>query len=277
MSSTAIHRRAAAALTPLLAALALTGCEDDRARADDAPAAASPSGEPMPQGDLPGWRQVFTDDFDRTELGEDWTAYHGQPGGDPYSHWEPDHVALVDGTLVLRGAERDGRWVTGGVSNWPVTQTYGRWEVRYRADASDEITYHFLLWPQAETWPPEIDFAEDTGGPRDKILAFLHYGAEDHTVERRLDGLDFTQWQTVGVQWSPGLIEYLVNGEVWATVASEGVPDEPMWLGLQSQAGGCERPGFAIACPQIGTPATANIEIDWVVVYTADATATGTR
>lgn len=242
-----------------------TACGSEVFSADN-----SSSGEPVPDDDLPGWTLVFTDDFDRDELGDDWTAYHGQPGGDPYSHWEPDHVELNDGKLVLRGYEADGRWVTGGVSNWPVTQTYGRWEVRYHADASDEITYHFLLWPQAEIWPPEIDFAEDTGGARERILAFLHYGEEDHTIERELDGVDFTEWNTVGVQWTPGRLDYLINGDIWATVTSDGVPDEPMWLGLQSQAGGCERPGFSIDCPQVGTPDHADIEIDWVAVYTAD-------
>lgn len=250
-----------------LALVLTTACSGEAFTLQD-----QPSREPVPEGDLPGWNLVFTDDFDRDELGDNWTTYHGQPGGDTFSHWEPDHVELEDGKLILRGFEVDDQWVTGGVSNWPITQTYGRWEVRYRADASDEITYHFLLWPQAEVWPPEIDFAEDTGGGRDRILAFLHYGEEDHTIERELTGIDFTTWNTVGVEWSPGRLDYLINGETWATVESDGVPDEPMWLGLQSQAGGCERPGFSIECPQVGTPEQADIEIDWVAVYTADDT-----
>ena len=29
----------------------------------DVPTAAAPSGKPMPVGDLPGWKQVFSDDF----------------------------------------------------------------------------------------------------------------------------------------------------------------------------------------------------------------------
>src|SRR5215218_2888682 len=41
------------------------------------------SGVPMPDGDLPGWRQVFTDDFDRSTLGPKWDVYTGQPDGDP--------------------------------------------------------------------------------------------------------------------------------------------------------------------------------------------------
>lgn len=236
----------------------------------------------MPTQDRDGWRLIFTDDFDRARLGDDWGAYRGSPGGDPYSRWDPSHVQLRDGRLVLRGYREGGRWVTGGVSNHPVTQTYGRWEVRFRADASDEITYHFLLWPQDERWPPEIDFAEDFGGPRDKVAAFVHYRNEDgnQKLQRTLptdQHRDFTRWQTVGVEWTAEEIRFLIDGEEWATVTARevgaGYPRGPMWLGLQAQAGGCQRQadwGFDNPCPVAGTPAEADVEIDWVAVYAPD-------
>ena len=232
---------------------------------------ATVSGVAPPEGDLPGWGLVFTDDFARTTLGPDFSAYSGKPGGDPYSVWNPDHVAVRDGLLILEGYRRDGVWTTGGVSNWPVSQTYGRWEVRFRAQPSDEVTYHFLLWPQSDGWPPEIDFAEDFGGRRDGLAAFLHYTADGaaQKVQRDLSGVDFTQWHTVGVEWSPGQVRFLLDGEVWSTVDSPEVPDEPMWLALQAQSGGCERKrdfGFP-ACPIVGVPDRAAIAIDWVAVY----------
>ncbi|MFY1634983.1 glycoside hydrolase family 16 protein [Solwaraspora sp. WMMB335] len=232
---------------------------------------ASVSGEPPPGDDLPGWKLVFTDDFGRQELGTDFTAYSGSPGGDTYSTWHPDHVGVRAGTLVLQGYRRDGTWTTGGVSNWPVSQVYGRWEVRFRADPSDEVTYHFLLWPRSDRWPPEIDFAEDFGGPRTGLSAFLHYRSEAgrQKARRDLTGVDFTQWHTVGVEWQPGQVRYLLDGEIWATIESAEVPDEPMWLALQAQSGGCERSreyGLA-ACPRVGTPDYAEIVVDWVAVY----------
>ncbi|MFY1652943.1 glycoside hydrolase family 16 protein [Solwaraspora sp. WMMB762] len=232
---------------------------------------ATVSGVPPPRGDLPGWELVLTDDFGRQELGANFTAYSGSPGGDPYSTWHPDHVSVREGTLVLEGYRRDGAWTTGGVSNWPVSQMYGRWEVRFRADPSDEITYHFLLWPKSDQWPPEIDFAEDFGGSRTGVSAFLHFRSESgrQKVQRDLSGVDFTAWHTVGVEWLPGQVRYLLDGEVWARVESAGVPDEPMWLALQAQSGGCERSseyGLA-ACPKAGTPDRAEIVVDWIAVY----------
>lgn len=242
-------------------------------------AAATRGGGPsssVPDDDPPGWRLVFADDFDRAELGPDWGPYQGSPGGDPYSHWEPSHVELADGVLRLRGYEEDGRWVTGGVANYTVAQTYGRWEVRFRADASDEVTYHLLLWPHDESWPPEIDFAEDFGGARESISAFVHYltGGERHRVQRDLpEAADFTSWRTVGVEWTPEEIRFLLDGAVWATVTRDeldgALPDVPMHLALQSQAGGCQRKaewGFG-DCPIAGIPDRADVEIDWVAVY----------
>jgi len=218
-----------------------------------------------PEGDV-----VFRDDFDRDELGRWWGPYEGQPGGDPHSWWEPEQVSLRDGRLVLTANERDGRWVTGGVSNASVAQTYGRWDVRFRADAADEITVHFLLWPLSEKWPPEIDFFENFGGSRDSALAFLHWleNGERRQTSRDLSGVDFTEWHTVAVEWRPGRVDFLLDGEVWDTISGDQVPDEPMWLGLQTQAGGCERAaeqGFEF-CPDVGTPEGAEVEIDWVEV-----------
>lgn len=110
----------------------------------------APTTGPTPPGADPARGVVFRDDFDRDELGSWWGSYSGQPGGDPDSRWEPEQVSLRDGSLVLRADERDGQWVTGGVSNASVARTFGRWDVRFRADAADEITVHFLLWPLSE-------------------------------------------------------------------------------------------------------------------------------
>ncbi|MDQ7903587.1 glycoside hydrolase family 16 protein [Phytohabitans sp. ZYX-F-186] len=260
-------------VVPLLLAALLASCTAAPAapQRPAAPGWPTVSGVAPPTGDLPGWDLRFTDDFGRTDLGSDYSTYSGRPGGDPYSVWHPDHVDLRDGILALDGYRRDGVWTTGGVSNWPVSQVYGRWEVRFRAQASDEITYHFLLWPRSDRWPPEIDFAEDFGGDRSGLAAFLHYleGGERRRIQRDLSAVDFTGWHTVGVEWLPGRVRYLVDGEVWATIESPGVPAEPMWLALQAQAGGCQRKrdfGFP-DCPVAGVPERASVAVDWVAVY----------
>jgi hypothetical protein len=253
------------ALFVALASAALTsGCVGSPVRFE--PSHAAP-----PIGDLPGWRQIFVDDFNSTSLSDRWGVYDGQPGGDPLSHWDPSRVATRDSQLLLEGYPEDGRWITGGVSNHTVAQTYGRWDVRFRIDPSDEIRFAILLWAQGGDWPPEIDFLEDGGGGRQTASGFVHYKtAGGRSQEQRTVAADFTQWQIVGVEWLPGKIAFTLNGRVWATVTGASVPSQPMWLAIQEQFAGCERRAAASSlagCPIAGTPERTALQVDWVTIY----------
>ncbi|MEE3850385.1 glycoside hydrolase family 16 protein [Gordonia sp. LSe1-13] len=239
-----------------------------------APGSVSGVGAPSSAG--PAWQQTFVDEFDRCALGDDWGTYSGSPGGNPVGEWDGSMVSVVDGTLRL-GAERTSSgWVTGGVSNYPVTQTYGRWEVRMRADRSADLSYHLLLWPKNEQWPPEIDFAESVSPERTEMSAFVHWkqDGENRKANADTDGR-FDQWHTVGVEWLPGLIRYLLDGEVWAEARSSTmVPSTPMWLGMQVEAGACERRedwGMSPCADDEPRPQSAAVEIDWVAVYRPSA------
>ncbi|MGW6692157.1 glycoside hydrolase family 16 protein [Rhodococcus sp. NPDC054953] len=232
-----------------------------------------PGGTPVPVGDLPGWKQIFTDEFDRCELGRQWSTYSGQPGGNPHGWWDGTMVQVYGGALNLLSERSGDGWVSGGVSNFPVTQQYGRWEIRMRADRSDDISYHMLLWPQREQWPPEIDFAESASGERTQLDAFLHWVGDDgNRKSHAIVTGDFSEWHTVGVEWGPGIIRYLLDGKVWAEAHSETmVPDEPMWLGLQAEAGACERRADWGIEPCSETdplrPDRVAVQVDWVTVY----------
>jgi len=263
----------------MVAGCAANGSGDVPNPATASPCAAenSPSGVESPVADEQGWTLRFTDDFNRCDLGEDWSAYTGQPGGNPNSRWDASMVTLDDGVLDLRASKQTDGWITGGVSNYPVTQQYGRWLVRMRADPSADVSYHMLLWPQNETWPPEIDFAESVSGDRSEMSAFLHWvdadGANAKT-NAEING-EFSQWHTVGVEWGPGIVRYLIDGKVWAQADSGTmVPDTPMWLALQAEAGACERRvdwGMS-PCTGVGElhPDELSVQIDWVAVYGAD-------
>lgn len=228
------------------------------------------SGVAPPVGDIPGWRQTFVDDFNGDSLSDRWGVYDGTPSGDPNSEWDSSHVDVRESQLILEGSEENGRWITGGVSNHTVAQTYGKWDVRFRIDASDEITVAFLLWPQGGQWPPEIDFMEDDGGLRQQASGFVHFvdGSGRGKIQRNVMA-DFTEWQTIGLEWGPGVVTYTLNGQPWGTVTGEVVPAQPMWLAMQTQSGGCARKAAYSEnlCPIAGTPDIANVYIDWVAIY----------
>lgn len=222
------------------------------------------------------WKREFVDTFDRCDLGDRWSTYSGSPGGNPVGRWDASMVRVHDGVLRLLGEKTTSGWVTGGVSNYPVTQTYGRWEVRMRATDSADLSYHMLLWPKDEQWPPEIDFAESIASRRDQMSAFVHWvdarnrDGDNKKAYAEVSG-DFGDWHTVGVEWLPGLIRYLLDGRVWAEVRDPVmVPSVPMWLGMQVEAGACERRadwGMATCSPDEPRPTRGQVEIDWVAVY----------
>lgn len=263
-------RRWVTLLSILVVVLAAGGWVLDRQLTAGSAVRAPVSGVAAPRGDIAGWRQTFVDDFEGDELSDQWGVYNGVPAGDPGSRWAPGHVQVKDSQLILAGYQEGGQLVTGGVSNHPVAQTYGKWEVRFRVDAADEMTIAFLLWPQGGSWPPEIDFFEDAGGTRQHASGFLHYRKADGRgkVQRSLTA-DFTQWQTVGIEWLPGRLNYTLNGRTWATLTGSDVPSQPMWMALQAQAGGClKRANYAeSACPSAGNPTQADVRVDWVSVY----------
>ena len=215
------------------------------------------------------WRLVFRDDFSSSSSLNSWWLYEGQPGGDPGGWWDPSHV-VVDGGLLHLKTYRDAgfgdRWVSGGLTNSRVLkQQYGKYLVRFRATVGYGVANIMLLWPVADHWPPEIDFAEDSGSSqtaRPKMSSFLHYGSSNSQIQREVYG-DFTQWHTMGVEWTPGQLVYTIDGKVWGTIKNKNVPKEKMELALQTQAGTCgDTP-----CPDSTTPSLVEMQVDWVEAY----------
>jgi beta-glucanase (GH16 family) len=216
------------------------------------------------------WRLVFFDGFRHGLKATRWARYSGQPAGDPGGWWAPSHVTVSQGVVSLqtyRDPRFGRRWVSGGISSAPaLKQTYGKYLVRMKMDPGKGVAAVALLWPVADRWPPEIDFAENGGATntRDHITATLHYGAGNNQIQRSVRR-DFTRWHTIGVKWTPGSLVYTLDGTRWAAISNSAVPAESMELDLQTQAGTC---GDVYApCPDSTTPAHVNVQIDWVAAY----------
>ena len=164
-----------------------------------------------------GWRQVFADDFHgRTLDSSKWRLYWGKPGGNPAGWFDPRHVTVSNGILVI-SAYRDrrdgGRRATGGLSSSPgLVQTYGNYLVRVGLDPGIGVGHAAPLMPANNSWPPEIDFSEDNGSGRTGTLATgtlatVHYGKHDTHRDAYLASANLTQWHTLGVEWTPGKLQ----------------------------------------------------------------------
>ncbi len=232
---------------------------------------------PMPSDPVPGWRQVFADDFVGSTLASrDWFAYSGQPAGDPAGWFDPKHVSLSDGELVIKGYSDPAdanKWATGGIQA-RVGQTYGKYLVRFRFDAGTGVAHAILLVPADHTWPPEVDFSEDNGGDKQTVTTTMHYRTPDsltHMIHNQVP-VDLTQWHTLGVEWMPGRLVYTLDGTDWATITNTYVSTIPMVLCIQTQAWASGNWEHGIDAT---TPANVNLYVDWVVVYAPDTTAGG--
>ncbi|WP_326553934.1 glycoside hydrolase family 16 protein [Micromonospora sp. NBC_01813] len=224
---------AAATVVAVVATVALAAAGGTLPSMAAVPTDCQPPGEPWPVG--------FVDDFDDATLGPNWSVYTGQPSSDPRTRWHRNQVTVRDGALVLSGQPRpdgSGLWFTGGVSNWRQARVYGRWDIRFRAPASPVLSYHFLLWPQAERWPPEIDIIEGFTETRQRAETFVHWVDPDGGGRRRAQftaQADFTQWRTASVVWTPDAVCFSVDGAPVGAVTGAAVPHEPMWLALQTE------------------------------------------
>ncbi len=217
---------------------------------------------------MPGWRVSHADDFGGTRLGSEWFAYSGQPEGDPGGYFSPNHVSVGHDMLTIgawKEPEQGNRYVTGGAAlTDDHAQTYGRYEIRFRMQRGQGISYALLLWPKSNDSPPEIDIAEDNGRLRDATYATLHPTIGGKALGRSVAG-DFTEWHTVGLQWTPGLLIFTLDGREWTRMTGAVVPSEPMDLALQSQSWFCGH-GWE-ACPDASTPPRVDLQIDWAVQY----------
>jgi hypothetical protein len=233
----------------------------------------SPSGVPMPVGDLPGWHQTFAEDFNGEDLSQRWFSYNGQPGGDPGGWFTASHVSQLDGNLVINASPTNTPngliYATGGISNAKsFSQTYGKFEVRYRMDDGWGINYAILLWPTDNSWPPEFNIAEDSGQGRQKITATAHWGGHgsSHQLDsQKLTGYNFADWHTVGLEWTPTGGSVQIDGKTWAQFPADEMPKIPMSLALQTQAWFCGSP--LLGCPDSRTPTNVNLQVDWAVAY----------
>jgi hypothetical protein len=133
-------------------------------------------------------------------------------------------------------------------------QTYGRYSVRFRAEPVSGFGLAFLLWPDSEKWPRdgEIDFPE--GELSGTIKAVAHHADVRGTTDPFRLTATFTDWHVATVEWRPGAVTFLLDGEVVGT-STTAVPSRSMHWVLQTGSDGPNPPDPA---------ARARIEIDWL-------------
>lgn len=238
--------------------------------------APSPSGEAMPVGDLPGWHQVFADDFTtNVPLGSfpgsaynaRWSMYPdgardtaGQQGSP--SRYYPSKVVSVNNGVLDKYLHTENGTPMGAalLPLTPSPQTYGRYAVRFRADSLAGFKTAWLLWPDSGVWPQagEIDFPE--GDLDGTMFAFMHrLGATSGSDQDWYNtNTSYTGWHTTVIEWTPERVTFILDGRVVGT-STNRIPNTPMHYVLQTES--CLN-----GCPDANT--AGHLQIDWVTIYT---------
>lgn len=240
------------------------------------PPAPAVTGEEMPVGDLPGWRQIFAEDFPtNAALGSfpgpgysaRWSVYPdgtrdtaGQ-NGKP-SRYYPSKVVSVRGGVLHKylHTENGTPMAAALLPKTAAPQTYGRYAVRFRADSLAGFKAAWLLWPDSGRWPHdgEIDFPE--GNLNGTIYAFMHHlGATSGSQQDwfKTDAT-FTDWHTAVIEWAPEGVTFILDGRIIG-VSTQRIPNTPMHYVLQTES-------CLYECPTADT--AGYLQIDWVAIYT---------
>jgi hypothetical protein len=234
---------------------------------------SSSSSGAMPTGDLPGWHQIFADDFNSnvstggfpgSSYSNHFTVYPdgtadtaGQHG--EHSNYYPSKVVSVNnGVLSEYVHSENGTRMTAALQPiLPGNHLYGKYSVRFRADAVAGFRAAWLLWPDSEVWPHdgEIDFPESD--LVDKIGGFVH--RQDATAVNDQDAFStdatYTSWHTASIEWTPGKVRVILDGVVVGESTTR-VPNTPMHWVLQTEGSRDSGPYSA-----------GNVQIDWAVAY----------
>jgi beta-glucanase (GH16 family) len=243
------------------------------------PAATAAANARMPVGAIPGWRQVFADDFTTTvPLGRFPSAVSTAWGTSYKDGWKDTTgngtympskvVSISNGSMNAHLHTENGvHMVAALVPTIPGAQgagggmLYGRYQIRIRGDVIPGYKVSLLLWPDSEKWPVdgEIDFPE--GDLTDLIHGYVHlqYGTSPTDQAAFRTSATYRRWHVATVTWLPDLVEFDLDGQRIGVVTSD-VPNTPMHLVIQAET--------VTTGPPPPDSAQGNVQVDWITAYT---------
>lgn len=231
-------------------------------------APSSPSGQSMPVGDLPGWKQIFTDDF-TTNVARGsfpgpyagrWGGYSG-PDTSGSGTYNQKIISVSGGLMDLYLHKENGRPQVAAPSpllngSW-AGQLYGKYTARFRADPLEGYKTAWLLWPSSNIWAQgEVDYPD--GQLNGNMWGFNHcIGNPSQNCSYVDSGVGYGAWHTVSIEWSPKGVAFILDGKTLKT-ATTSIPSVKMFWVLQTET------DLANAA---GINKDGHLQVDWVTVY----------
>lgn len=228
-----------------------------------------PDPNPPPPPDPSVWHLAWFDDFlgnGRASLDSGYIFYHNPDPANPRGPKSDDLVLVRNSMLTLRVTQLNGVWTGSGINlkGVGVLSTYGKYEIRFRYGPGFGTKAVALTWPNDGTWPPEVDWLEFRAdeASHNTLTLTNHYKPGNQMQHAPSLHGDWTQWHTVGLEWTPDALRYTLDGAVTATQTGQ-VPQKDMWMDLTNNLG-----RSAASKPNSSTPAVVDFDVDWVKFWT---------
>ncbi|MBM9467871.1 glycoside hydrolase family 16 protein [Nakamurella leprariae] len=227
------------------------------------------TGTAMPVGDQPGWKQVFADDFTAGDVAQGgfpgvyknkWMSYDGFADTYRTGTYNQDIISVSGGVMDINLQSMNGRPQVAApvpmvAGKWG-GQKYGKFSVRFRADALPGYKTAWLLWPDSDNWNQgEIDWPE--GDLTGNMWGFNHcIGNPSQNCGWTDSKKTFTDWHIATVEWTPSAVKLIMDGQVMLNQTTD-VPQNPMHWVLQTETNG-----------KPNTSVSGKVQIDWATIYT---------
>lgn len=252
-----------------------------------------PSGVPMPSGNLPGWRQVFSDNFTtsvpvgrfagcvstprlmhasckrlpaavRSKL---WAYPDGWSDTSGHGRYMPSQVLSIRHGMLQYDLHTSGGThmvaavvpkIPGGADGSGLQ--YGAYAIRFRANPIPGYKTAFLLWPDSGVWPAdgEIDFPE--GNLNSTMGAYMHQqgGTSGASQDAYSTTATYTSWHTAVIEWTSHLCRFILDGQVVGTSYSL-IPNTPMHWVLQAET--------ALSGGAPASNVAGHLYVAWIAAY----------
>jgi hypothetical protein len=194
----------------------------------------------------PEWVPTIEQPFDTpAPLGRFAEKYPGWAGYDSfrdtggYGLYDSRRVVSVENGILTQHLHTDnGQPVVVSITPVPHVQTYGRYEIRFRADVIPGYKFAWLLWPADNDWREgEINFPEAWLEPGEKIRGFSHEVRGDPRNNAWVveTGRTPQEWHTAVIEWRPDSLTFILDGVAQTTTDPHAVPNVPMFWSLQAE------------------------------------------
>jgi beta-glucanase (GH16 family) len=211
------------------------------------------------------YTQVFYDNFSGNSLNSgNWPVLYGGTGSNGAFTWDHGDVQVNNG-LTINTKNTGSGSTSGGISQGWTGGTYGLYQVEAKVNPGQGTSPVIALWPDNNSWPPEIDLLEAPNGTGNAIMTLHWPGAGGSNQFQSIDtGVNVNGWHDYAVDWEPSSLTFYVDGkQVWHT--DQNVPSQPMGLSMSGFVA-ANNDSWIGGGPNGSTPSTVPLQVAWASI-----------